>query len=415
MNKTSDSQRLRGLPDLKRELLFGLALLAAAALSLAVVATLLAQLLRPGFAVAALIILIAADVAVLFAFGRHLIGRLVLKPLETLTEASDQVAAGNLTHVAPLAETREFSHLASRFNHMTERLQDAQRQVVRVEKLASIGRLAAGVAHEIGNPLAAIGTYLGVIGKRGADPDLVHSITRETARIDQIIKGLLEYAGRRDVQVGRVDVGVVVRGVVDLLTQQGTLNGITVRVEVEADGLWVRGRAHALEQVIVNLLLNAADAAPEGTVSIGAWRHAYQPSMLAESRRGDVAPAPDVRVSGRRPWRPELVDGTPGITLWVADSGPGVPKDDRERIFDPFFTTKSPGRGTGLGLAMVIRTVDELGGVVWVDDAREGGAAFKVFLPADLSTGESIMTTTDRRIRRVADRPIESSVEMVAP
>jgi signal transduction histidine kinase len=408
------SPRSRDLPDLKRELLFGLALLAAAALSLAVVATLLAQLLRPRFAVAALILLIAADVAVLFAFGRHLIERLVLGPLGTLTDAADEVASGNLAHVAPLAETREFTHLASRFNHMTERLQDAQRQVVRAEKLASIGRLAAGVAHEIGNPLAAIGTYIQVVGKRGADADLLNSITRETERIDQIVKGLVDYAGPRDTKVGRVDVAVVIRGVFDLLTHQGTLKGLTVETEVESEGLWVRGRAHSLEQVIVNLLLNAADAAPGGKVSIGASRQEYHASMLGEPRRGDAAP-PEYRVSGRRPWRPELAEGTRGITLWVADSGPGVPEDDRERIFDPFFTTKPPGRGTGLGLAIVIRTVDELGGVVWVDDAREGGAAFKVFLPAERRTAGPTTPADERESQRVAEPPAASRAEAIAP
>jgi signal transduction histidine kinase len=372
------------LPDLKRELLFGLALLAATALSLAVVATLLAQLLQPRFAVAALVLLIAANVAVLFAFGRHLIERLVLGPLRTLKDAADEVAAGNLLHVAPPADTQEFTHLAGRFNHMTERLQDAQRQLVRAEKLASIGRLAAGVAHEVGNPLAAIGTYLEVLGKRGADPGVVNSISRETARIDSIVRGLLEYAGPREDRTGRVDVATVIQSVVDLLTHQGTLNGLTLRHEIESDSLWVRGRAHALEQVAVNLLLNAADAAPGGIVSVGAMRMDYHASMVGEQRRSDApTPPPDHRLSSRRPWRPELEEGTPGIVFWVADSGPGVPDADREKIFDPFFTTKPPGRGTGLGLAIVIRTVDEMGGVVWVDDAREGGAAFKVFLPAD--------------------------------
>jgi len=82
------------------------------------------------------------------------------------------------------------------------------------------------------------------------------------------------------------------------------------------------------------------------------------------------------------PHRPELAAGTLGVLIVVTDSGPGVPEGDRERVFDPFVTTKPPGSGTGLGLAIVQRIVHESGGLVWVDDAREGGAAFKVFLPA---------------------------------
>jgi signal transduction histidine kinase len=84
----------------------------------------------------------------------------------------------------------------------------------------------------------------------------------------------------------------------------------------------------------------------------------------------------------RRPTRIEFAAGQPGALLFVADSGPGVAPRDRDKVFEPFYTTKEPGRGTGLGLAIVARSVDEMGGVVWVDGAREGGAVFKMFFPA---------------------------------
>jgi C4-dicarboxylate-specific signal transduction histidine kinase len=86
-------------------------------------------------------------------------------------------------------------------------------------------------------------------------------------------------------------------------------------------------------------------------------------------------------VAERRPARAEFAAGQPGALVFVADSGAGVAPDDREKIFDPFYTTKPPGRGTGLGLAIVARNVHDMGGVVWVDTAREGGAAFKMFFP----------------------------------
>jgi two-component system NtrC family sensor kinase len=95
----------------------------------------------------------------------------------------------------------------------------------------------------------------------------------------------------------------------------------------------------------------------------------------------DPLPPLPARRRLRRPRRLDLPAGTRGVLLYVADDGPGVPEADRERIFNPFFTTKEPGQGTGLGLAIVARTVDESGGSVWVDRAREGGAVFKVFLP----------------------------------
>jgi len=142
----------------------------------------------------------------------------------------------------------------------------------------------------------------------------------------------------------------------------------------------VRGDRHALEQVIVNLLLNARDATPNGHVTAGTLFWRYEAHPPAQRRTGEPVPAkPGVRMP--RPRRMDLAPGTPGVLLFVADDGPGVPATDRERVFDPFYTTKAPGAGTGLGLAIVARTVHDLGGIVWVDRAREGGAVFKIFLP----------------------------------
>jgi signal transduction histidine kinase len=103
------------------------------------------------------------------------------------------------------------------------------------------------------------------------------------------------------------------------------------------------------------------------------------------------------------PRRRELPAGTPGVLIVVTDAGPGVPEADRERVFDPFFTTKPPGSGTGLGLAIVQRIVHESGGLVWVDDAREGGAAFKVFLPVG-TTGATGATGGGRSAEAGAGR-----------
>ncbi len=375
-------------PTLRHELLWNLGLLVAAALILAVGTALLVSLMRPGFAVAALVGLVAGDVAVVFVFGRYLLNRLVLHPMAELTAAADQLTAGNLSHRAPPAETRDFTELAGRFNAMTDQLLDAQGQLVRTEKLATVGRFAAGLAHEVGNPLSAIGTYLEVLRKGGADPEVVSAASHEAARIDRIVRGLLEYARPGEERVGAVDLAQLVRGVYELLQRQGVLRGATVTVACEPSVPLVQGNPHALEQVVVNLLLNAVDAAQGGSIVVGAapWRYRApdQPrrrrSDPGQGQPEDARRAPDPSL--RRPWRPELPPDTPGALLYVADSGPGVPPEDRERIFEPFFTTKPPGLGTGLGLAVVQRSVHECGGLVWVEEAREGGAAFKVFLPA---------------------------------
>lgn len=375
-------------PTLARELLWNLALLVAGALSLAVATALVAQTLRPGLALLALLALIGADLVVLFLFGRYLIGRLVLRPVAALTDVADALVDGDLSRRAPAAETREFTRLAERLNGMTEALLDAQSQLVRAEKLAGIGRLAAGVAHEIGNPLTAVGTYLDVLERRGADPEVVGAVRRETERIDRIVRGLLSYARPSDEGMSSVDVEDVLRRVVDLLGQQGALRDREVTIACPAQLAPVRGHAHDLEQVIVNLLLNALDAAPDGAIVLGAEPAQYDPRATAGARRGETVVPGSRGPVARRPWRAELPVGSPGVLIYVTDAGPGIPASDRERVFDPFYTTKAPGRGTGLGLAIVQRAVHEMGGVIWVEDAREGGAAFKIFLPSEPTEGQ---------------------------
>jgi hypothetical protein len=127
------------------------------------------------------------------------------------------------------------------------------------------------------------------------------------------------------------------------------------------------------------------DATPAGgQIVIGVRRWAYEPGQSPPKRDSDAANTRFPRTAERRPARVEFAAGQPGALLFVADSGPGVPAANRDRVFEPFFTTKDPGQGTGLGLAIVARAVHDMGGVVWVDPAREGGAAFKMFFPIAL-------------------------------
>jgi signal transduction histidine kinase len=380
-----------GKPSLRTELLFNLAFLASAALLLGVgslvVLQALAPNLTPGKAIPLILIVVALDVGIFIVFGRYLVARHVLRPVSRLMAVVDAVAAGDLGERAPDAETRDFTVLAERLNRMTDHLLDAQGQLVRSEKLASVGRLAAGVAHEIGNPLSALGTYVEVLRRRGGvgggDPEMIVGMTRELERIDRIVRSLLDYARPREEALQPVLLDVVLQASFDLLRAQGAFGRTQPTLDVPLDLPPILARAHALQQALVNLLLNAVDAAPEGLIVLGARRWAYEPGRGPPRRASDESGAFFTRPQDRRPSRPEYGAGHPGVLVFVADSGAGVPLADRDKIFDPFYTTKDPGRGTGLGLAIVARTVDEMGGVVWVDPAREGGAAFKIFFPAE--------------------------------
>jgi hypothetical protein len=369
-------------PALRAELLFYLTFLAAFALLVGVATSLLALAMAPERGVAAIVILIALEVGIFVLYGRALVTRLVLRPLDRVMDTADAVADGDLAARAPDADTRDFATLAERLNRMTDRLLDAQSQLVRSEKLASIGRLAAGVAHEVGNPLGAVGTYVEVLRRRGVDQEVTEGMAREVERLDRIVRSLLDYARPQEDPLVPVDPSRIIRGAFELLRAQGAFRNVRAEIDEGMHVPEILGRAHVLEQTLVNLLLNAVDAAPiGGSIIIGARRWAYEPGQAIPKRASDPGYARFPRVSERRPARAEFASGQPGALIFVADSGPGVLPQDRDKVFEPFFTTKAPGRGTGLGLAIVARSVHEMGGVVWVDGAREGGAAFKLFFP----------------------------------
>ncbi|HVH10156.1 MAG TPA: HAMP domain-containing sensor histidine kinase [Gemmatimonadales bacterium] len=368
-------------PALRTELLFYLSFLAAAALLLGVGTMVLVTAIAPQRTFILLIVLVALEVGVFVVFGGYWVQRLVLGPLARVVATADAVAEGDLARRAPDAETRDFATLAEHLNRMTDHLLDAQGYLVRSEKLASIGRLAAGIAHEVGNPLGALGTYVEVLRRRGADAEVVAGVSRELERIDRIVRGLLDYARPQEEALAPLDPAVVARSAYALLDAQGALRPVRPSLDLAPELPQILGRPHLLEQAIVNLVLNAVDAAPGGVVIVGARRWEYQPRAPDAKRATDAMAARFPRGAERRPARAEFVAGQVGTLVFVADSGPGVPPPDRDKIFDPFYTTKAPGRGTGLGLAIVARAVDDMGGVVWVDTAREGGAAFKMFFP----------------------------------
>lgn len=333
-----------------------------------------------------LLVLWLASTVVFVLFGAYVVRRLVIVPLQRLSAEADLLAAGGLDASRPGYQSRELAHLSNRYRAMAESLLDAQSQMVRVEKLAGIGSLAAGVAHEVRNPLGALGTYVDVLRRRGADREVTDAMRGAIERIERTVQSLLTYA-KPGVGAGASDLNAAVRSSLDFLGAQGMLKEHRLSVQLEPGLPAVRGDGHLLEQVVVNLVINACQASPGGSLIVATARQDFEPRYRVVTRAGDPWSPETSAVRERdpiwsgRPRRPDVPAGTPGVLLFVADDGPGVPEADRERVFDPFYTTKDPGEGTGLGLAIVARTVHDAGGTVWVDRAREGGAVFKVFLP----------------------------------
>jgi len=378
------------ISSLRTELLVSFAILTAAALMFALATVVLMyEYLDPAHGAWFLLTLTTVDVAVVVAFLAYLIQQHIVTPLHRAVDAAESIAAGDLHRRVAEEGPREFRHLARSFNRMTDRLLDERAHLVRAEKLASVGRLAAGVAHEIGNPLGAITGYLHVLRRRAGNVDgageLLDGLERETTRIDRIIRGLLDYARPRSATPTLVDVNEAVRAVADLLTMQGVLRHIHVDFVLAASAPSVHGQRHEFEQVLVNLMINAADAMKgEGRLVIYTERTSRETLRLPATRR-ELNGAPSAIEHAPLTRAEVWLERTPAsdvVKVVVADSGPGIDPSLSEKIFDPFFTTKDPGKGTGLGLAIVSRVVDNLGGTIWVTTAREGGAAFHLLLPA---------------------------------
>ena len=385
----TDSPERKPLSSLRTELLLNIAVVSAAALVLGVASV---MLLYGVFEHGAIYtsILVAADVCVLIAFVAYQVEIVILRPLRQSMAAAEAIAEGDLARRLPSGDTREMANLASSVNRMTDRLLEERAHLVRVEKMASVGRLAAGIAHEIGNPLGVIIGYANVLrtGAPGVSAaEAIAGIERESGRIDRIVRGLLDYARAKPLAQTSVDVNETARAVVDLLTTQGVLKHIQTQLSLAPEPTFVTADRHDLEQAFVNLLLNAADAMHgRGSVTF-VVRRTTRAELRAGARRVSDAGGHPLRPPSARTMR-WLEDGRQSdvAMIAIADSGPGIPAEDTERVFEPFFTTKEPGKGTGLGLAIVARAIENCGGTIWVSPAREGGAAFRILLPVASTT-----------------------------
>lgn len=317
------------------------------------------------------------------------VSELIEQPLEHCVGAADAIARGDTSRTVPPAITEEFDQLASSINRMTEQMLAASQSRMRVEKLATMGRIAAGISHEIGNPVSAIANYAHVLRMRTKDvpgtTEPIDALEREITRIDRIMRGLLDYARPRRLTPKPIVVDDVIEDVLRLLGDQGITRRFRVMRELEAPDGVVYAERHDLEQVFVNLMLNAVDAMDrEGDIVIRSRiNNASAFSESIEKRRTDPFPQKWAHRPSKRAlaWLARPESPPRFLQVVMADSGTGVAPEDAERIFEPFFSTKQPGKGTGLGLAIVASTIENLGGTIWVQRAREGGAAFVILLP----------------------------------
>jgi len=302
--------------------------------------------------------------------------RLIVWPLDELSRAAERVASGARRLEVPRTGSRELVELGESLQVMTERLiseeqalrakideveratdslRKTQDRLVRSEHLASVGRLAAGLAHEVGNPIAAIIGMQDLLLEGGSSEaevrDFLLRMRRETERINNILRDLLDFARPASKTLAPAEPGnlsVAVDDTVALVTPQKSMREVVLATDVPPDLPRVSLSREHLVQVLLNLVLNAAGAFGEGGGHI---------TIRAEQAGSSVRIA-------------------------VEDDGPGVAEEVRGRIFEPFVTTKEVGKGTGLGLAVCRGLVEAAGGTITLDATHAPGARFLIDLPS---------------------------------
>jgi signal transduction histidine kinase len=333
-------------------------------------------------ALGVLAVFLVADIAIFTALGAYLLRRRVVRPLQRLAEVARSLAAGetaalggamNEMSEALEARTGALEKAVVELRDANRELRRARQGLARAERLAAVGRLAAGVAHEVGNPIGAILALADLAGRDpGIGPEAREHLARagrEGVRVRTILRQLLDFARPPRPTPAPVDLAAAAEQAVALVAAQRRYGEVAFEVQRLPGAPTARADAGVVTQIVLNLLLNAGDAVA-GSLERRV-RVQVRPAHAAR-RRGDAPGAP---LAARR--RADAVE------CEVADQGVGIEAADRERIFDPFFTTKPPGEGTGLGLANAALLAEELEGSLELAEPPEGfRTAFLLRLPA---------------------------------
>jgi two-component system NtrC family sensor kinase len=332
------------------------------------------------------VVTMVVEAVLISAFLVLFVGLFVTRPIHRLMEATAAVGRMDLEHPVEITSSRELWSLSSSFNAMrgrlrgaldeinraaqeleakvaerTAQLQQAQRHLLKADRLASLGQLAASVAHEINNPLSGVLNYAALMGRilkddgvpRERVPEFrgyLDRVSEQTARAGRIVSDLLAFSRRSKPQRAPSDLNAIVRATVGLVSHKLKLLNVEASLRLDEALPRLPCDASQMQQVVLNLVMNAAEATrPHGSGRVN----------VLTLRSGDGESA----------------------VLEVTDDGEGIPKEALDRIFDPFFTTKDDGKGVGLGLAVVYGIVESHGGRIEVQTASGRGTTFQVTLP----------------------------------
>ena len=339
------------------------------------------------------------DSLIIIALGTYLFSRGIIRPMAILKETAESIASGRLEQRVNIKASNEIGSFASSFNIMTDRLEEKiktlerlnkeltamQEGLIRSEKLATVGRLSAGIAHEIGNPLGALLGYVGIL-KKGTDSkeamEITERLEKEIIRIDSIVRRLLDFSRPSKGAMRDVDVNSVIKNAVAMLSPQFSAGNISVDMKLDEDIYHIVMDEGMLQQVMLNLFLNAKDAMERGgTITVETSETSMSVyDMHIKKRKGDL---PDndykeIRSKAERKY----------VKISVADTGKGIDRENLDKIFDPFFTSKEAGKGTGLGLTVSLGIIQAYGGDIKVNSEPQKGTTFEVLIPREQEIGK---------------------------
>jgi len=323
---------------------------------------------------------------ILTLIGIFLLYRLTVKPVNRLVKRAEEYTDYSRPLFSLEKENNEFGLLSKALNSMLDRisedkqairesfsslekanieLKSAQKELVRGEKLASIGRLSAGIAHEIGNPIGIVLGYLELLKQNDITSDekeeYIKRTENEINRINTIVKQLLNFSRPSSGKPLSVSTHEIIHDIVDVVQLQPFMAGIELELDLMAENDVVLAEPNPLRQVFLNLIINAADAISSASKAISG-------KIQIQTK---IVPAID-RVSG---------DGQTDLDILFIDNGQGIPEKNLDNIFDPFYTSKEPGQGTGLGLSVCFWIVESMGGKIIASSKKNEGTTMTIRLP----------------------------------
>ncbi len=349
--------------------------------------------------------------AVMFIIGFMQMLRLVVKPLERILASSDRISEGDLEFLLRSDKGSEFGRLGFALSRMARRIEEgkqslrdqikqekrlnrelgqAQQSLIRSEKLASVGKLAAGIAHEVGNPISAVLGYVGMLRteeiSHQEQQDILRRVEQEVERVDIVIRDLLAYSRPGRGAQEATEVEHLVEDAMVLIRPQKKYKQLEVQVQLPKNLPRVFADPDLIRQVLVNLVINALDATdPGGHVWIRAFELERKSSgelvWPGFEHEPDVFSMTEIHKIQLPQEGKSISAGKKVVVFAVIDDGQGIKDEDIIKMFDPFYNTKEPGSGTGLGLAICHAAITASQGEIWAFSRPEQGTQIAFYLP----------------------------------